>query len=107
MDERQMPDLVAELTSETQNVHRPDRPRRGTLHQRHGLSGGSGMHLRSSFGTVVRRVREFSLCADLFASLIDDRVLLVSPGQSCCPLCLGPRLRIPLIILMATFHSEP
>ena len=66
--------------------------------ERYDLSGGSGEHLGSSFDTVVRRAREFWLCADLFASLIDDRTSSAPPGRSCCPLCLGPGLRISLII---------
>ena len=61
--------------------------------ERYDLSGEPGGHLGSSFDTVVRCAREFWLCADLFASLIDDRTSSAPPGRSCCPLCLGPGLR--------------
>ena len=83
---------------EAQNVHRADRRRRGTLHRRHDISGGSGRHIGSSLDTVVRHVRDFSLCGELFASLVDDRVSSAPPSRSCCPLCLGPGLRISPII---------
>ena len=63
-------------------------------------------NLGSSFDTVVRRVREFLLFADLFVSLPRDRVLSAPPGRSCRPLCPGPGLRISFVIRMLLSHSE-
>ena len=74
--------------------------------EQYDLSGGSGGHLGSSFDTVVRRARNFWLCADLFASLIDDRISSALPGRSCYPLCLGPGLHIRLIICMNRSGSK-